>query len=155
MTNKEKAMFLAIQIKEEVGLPPHSIQRTSEIILEALNGKDYKYHEYLDRKIRQHMAKQVHSEKEDLLYEIEREWKELDFNDSVKAANSEIPEAEAAPAEARKEFPGVDEITPLAVELYRKDFSKTPDLRETFCMSIGIGTAYSFLKEWYDNLPKE
>lgn len=155
MTNKEKAMFLAIQIKEEVGLPPHSIQRTSEIILEALNGKDYKYHEYLDRKIRQHMAKQVHSEKEDLLYEIEREWKELDFNDSVKAANSEIPEAEVAPSEARKEFPEIDEITPLAVDTYKKFLSKTPDLKSIFNMSVGIGTAYSFLKDWYNNLPKE
>lgn len=155
MTNKEKAMFLAIQIKEEVGLSPHSIQRISEIILEALNGKDYKYHEYLDRKFRQYMAKHQKSEKEDLLYEIKREWKELDFNDSVKAANSEIPEAEAAPSEARKEFPKIEEITPLVIELYRKNFSKTPDLFSIFNMSLGIGAAYSFLKEWYNNLPKE
>ena len=38
--NKEKARLLAMQIKEEVGMSQHSVERVAEIIRNALDGKD-------------------------------------------------------------------------------------------------------------------
>lgn len=40
MLNKEKSRLLALQIKEEVGLSEHSLERVAEIICEALDEKN-------------------------------------------------------------------------------------------------------------------
>lgn len=40
MLNKEKARLLALQIKEEVGISEHSLERVAEIICKTLDEKD-------------------------------------------------------------------------------------------------------------------
>lgn len=52
MTNKENARFYAGQLKEEIGMSEHSIERVSGIIGEALNEKDRLFSEYLKNKIK-------------------------------------------------------------------------------------------------------
>lgn len=50
MKNEDNARLLAIQIKEEVGMSQHSVERISEIIRGALDQKDKSFAAFLDRK---------------------------------------------------------------------------------------------------------
>ncbi|MCQ2166396.1 MAG: thymidylate synthase [Bacteroidales bacterium] len=50
MNNREKARFLARQIKEEIGLSEHSIERVMEIILNTLEEKDQNFKDFLVKK---------------------------------------------------------------------------------------------------------
>lgn len=50
MENIDTARHLATQIKEEVGMSQHSVERVSEIIRGALDQKDKSFAAFLDRK---------------------------------------------------------------------------------------------------------
>lgn len=50
MKNEDNARHLATQIKEEVGMSQHSVERVSEIICGALDRKGKSFAAFLDRK---------------------------------------------------------------------------------------------------------